>query len=118
MTCVRSSCRVEVHMASSIGVPSMLGSFLTFHVLFRFISSQCTMHVEVGQCNRTEIPSLLPPTEANKRNREVSGDTPDPGRGASPPAPPLSKGKRKLLGAPQTRAGELRPLHPLLMREC
>src|SRR5205823_11459494 len=74
MTCVRSSCRVEVHMASSIGVPSMLGSFLTFHVLFRFISSQCTMHVEVGQCNRTEILSLLPPTEARKKKEEVAGD--------------------------------------------
>src|SRR5712691_9031023 len=52
MTCVRSSCRVEVHMVSSIGVPSMLGSFLTFHVSFHFISSQCTMHVEVGQSSR------------------------------------------------------------------
>src|SRR6266849_1973156 len=52
MICARSSCRVEVHMASSIGVPSMLESFLTFHVAFRFISSQCTMHVEVGQYNR------------------------------------------------------------------
>src|SRR2546429_1416529 len=34
----------------------------------------------------------LPPAEANLRREKVSGDTPDPGRGASPPAPPIYEG--------------------------
>src|SRR2546421_3920049 len=38
MTCVGSSCRVEVHMVSSIGVPSVLGSFLTVDVSFHFFA--------------------------------------------------------------------------------
>src|SRR5207244_2858740 len=54
--------------------------------------------------------------------------SPDPVRGASPPAPPLSearKKKEKVAGSPshcppdsvpQTPSGELRPLHPLLRR--
>ena len=35
----------------------------------------------------------LPPAEANPKREKVSGDSPDPGRGASPPAPPINEGE-------------------------
>ena len=75
----------------------MLESFLTFHVSFRFISSQCTMHVEVGQCNRTDTHSYLAAEGGEKRREKDSGDYLPPRQGS--------------LRAP---GKGLRPLHPYI----
>jgi len=67
----------------------------------RFTSSNLGILVDfihissIPTCNYTVNTNLqtfthnLPPAEANKREKKFSGDTPDPVRGASPPAPPL-----------------------------
>jgi len=45
--------------------------------------------------DRSSYPlKTLPPAEANIGKGKVSGDTPDPGRRASPPAPPVPRGCR------------------------
>src|SRR6266566_4644643 len=66
MTCARSSCRVDVHMASSTGVPNMLESLLCF--ILRFVSPQCSMHIEAGQSTRRIL--LYSLTDAGQCYRE------------------------------------------------
>src|SRR5713101_2589806 len=69
-----------------MGVSIAIFSYLA---LSYYISLYLSLDLSGSFVNGMRLRSThnLPPAEASRRKRKVSGDTPDPGREASPPAP-------------------------------